>query len=96
MKSSYMDRRVHVIYSGMVQGVGFRYTAMRIAAAANITGWVRNLRDGRVEIVAEGEEKKLNQFLNDIKKGSLGYYIRGVDVQWEDYRDEFGNFDVRF
>ena len=56
------NKRIHVFYSGQVQGVGFRYTVQDIAASFGIAGWFRNLRDGRVEVVAEGKEMDLKEF----------------------------------
>ena len=89
-------KRVHILYSGQVQGVGFRYTAQDIAMSLGITGWVKNLEDGRVEIVAEGKEKDLNEFLDKISKGQLGRYIKNVELSWEKSTGEFDVFDIRF
>ncbi|MFA4991725.1 MAG: acylphosphatase [Candidatus Omnitrophota bacterium] len=89
-------KRVHVFYSGNVQGVGFRYTASDIASAIGVTGWVKNLRDGRVEIVAEAEEGLLKEFLDRIENGQLGSYIRDVDLSWGKPEKEFTAFDIEF
>ena len=91
-----MKKRVHAFFSGTVQGVGFRFTAERIASLARVTGWVKNLRDGKVEVVVEGEEDDLKQFLDRIGTGPLRSYIRDVDVSWEEFRDEFDGFGLRF
>jgi len=91
-----MKKRVHVFYSGNVQGVGFRFTAERAANALRVSGWVKNLRDGRVEIVAEGDGPKLTEFLDRIAKGPLQRYIRDADTAWEDFRGEFNTFDIAF
>lgn len=91
-----MKKRIHVFYSGRVQGVGFRFTAERIAHALGINGWVRNLRDGRVEVVAEGDGPKLTEFLDRIEKGPLQHYIRDADTTWEDSRGEFSTFGIVF
>ena len=87
---------IRIIYSGNVQGVGFRYTAQDIASRLGLMGWVRNLSDGRVEVVSEGEEKKIRQFLNEIEKGFLGRYIKDTDISWKEPTREFNNFDIRF
>ena len=58
--------QVHVFYSGAVQGVGFRYTTQSLARRFDIAGWVKNLRDGRVELLAEGEQEQISQFLKAI------------------------------
>jgi acylphosphatase len=88
-------KRVHVFYSGNVQGVGFRYTVQDIAAKLGVAGWVKNLEDGRVEIVAEAEEKNLNEFLDKILKGALGRYIKNIDATQEEPIKEFKDFDIR-
>ena len=88
-------KRAHVFYSGRVQGVGFRYTVQDIAANLGIHGWVKNLEDGRVEIVAESEEKNLKEFLDKISKGPLGRYIKDADVAWEKPSKEFNDFDIK-
>jgi acylphosphatase len=90
-----MDKRIHVFYSGDVQGVGFRFTSEDVASSLGLAGWVRNLGDHRVEVVAEGDEKDLRQFMariDDIFK----IYIRDTDVEWEEATGEFGGFDIRF
>ncbi|MBU1913485.1 MAG: acylphosphatase [Candidatus Omnitrophica bacterium] len=89
-------KRAHVFYSGRVQGIGFRYTAQNIAENLGIYGWVKNLEDGRVEIVAESEEKNLKEFLDKISKGPLGRYIKDMDVAWENPSKEFNDFSIKF
>lgn len=87
--------RIHVYYSGWVQGVGFRYTAERVAASLGLTGWVRNLDDDRVEAVCEGEETALKEFLQKIK-GSFKDYIKDTDIEWSRATGEFKDFGIRF
>ena len=79
----------------MVQGVGFRYTAQRLAGRYPITGWVRNLPTGQVEVVAEGEEKTLQEFLKVVKE-NFSSYIRNADVEWKPASGQFKNFKVEF
>jgi acylphosphatase len=88
-------KRIHVFYSGRVQGVGFRYTAVSIASELGLTGWVRNLENGGVEAVCEGGEKNLKKFLKKIDEG-LSNYIVKTDVEWEAAADEFEDFDIRW
>lgn len=90
-----MNKRFHAYYSGSVQGVGFRYTVERTAAALNLTGWVKNLRDGRVEMVCEGADSALKDFLQKIEN-IFKVYIRGKDIKWTDATGEFDYFDIRF
>jgi acylphosphatase len=87
-------KRVHVLYSGRVQGVGFRFTAEAIARKLQIGGWVSNLRDGKVEIVAEGEEPVLKNFLTQIAE-EMSHYIINADVSWERPTGEFKDFGMR-
>lgn len=89
-------KRIHVFYAGNVQGVGFRYTAQDIAMSLGLKGWVKNLMDGRVEVVIEGREKDLKEFLDKILKGQLGRYIKDTELLWEKPTMEFDNFDVAF
>jgi acylphosphatase len=90
-----MLQKVHVYYSGRVQGVGFRYTAQDLAQSLGITGWVKNLGDGRVEVVAEGEETALREFLGKLKE-SLVSYIRGQDIDWQPATGGFADFRITF
>ena len=88
--------RAHVHYTGRVQGVGFRYTAEAIAHRTGMKGFVKNLNDGRVELVCEGPKKKIEAFLDEIQKCSLGPYIRQTECQWEAPTHEFDDFRVEF
>ena len=90
-----MAKQIHIYYTGSVQGVGFRFTAEYIANDLGLTGWVKNLRDGGVEVVAEGDEAKLNEFLGRIKK-RMGDYVDDAKVEWREATGEFTNFDIAF
>ncbi len=91
-----MKKRVHVFYSGRVQGVGFRITAEETAQECGVVGWVKNLRDGRVELVAEAEEAILERFLKAIRSGSMKNFIEQVDVSWSSASDTFDEFEIRY
>ncbi len=88
-----MNKRIHVLYSGSVQGVGFRYLAQSAARSHGVTGWVRNLEDGRVEALCEAEEASLNRFLDKIKE-VFGGYIKDAVVEPEEATGEFKGFNV--
>ncbi len=88
------QRRV-VHFAGTVQGVGFRYTAIRVARHHDVTGRVRNLRDGRVEVVVEGEGQEIDAFLGDVQERMRGY-IRDTAQQLQEPTGEFGDFNVAF
>lgn len=90
-----MKKQIHVYYSGDVQGVGFRFTTERIANDLGLTGWVRNLKDGRVEALAEGDESRLGEFCDKIG-ARMGRYISDADIKWREAEGEFKNFDVAF
>ena len=85
-----------MFWSGRVQGVGFRYTTESVALGLGVTGWVRNLPDGRVEALAEGPEKTLRVFLERIASGPMKGYIRGVEIHLEQPTGEFDDFQIRF
>ena len=82
-------------YNGRVQGVGFRFTAESIANDLGVTGWVKNLGDGRVEIVAEQEEDALKDFLERINK-YFARYIQDVGIDWSAATGEFQDFGIEF
>jgi acylphosphatase len=81
-------------FSGNVQGVGFRYTALKIAQGFEVTGYVRNLPDGGVELVTEGEAREREGVLEEINE-QMGEYIRHVDVKTSPATGEFHDFSVR-
>jgi len=91
-----MKKRVHVHYAGRVQGVGFRMTAEDAARELGVVGWVKNLRDGRVEVVAEAEEATLQRFLETIRNSSMRNFIRDAEVSWSDASDAFSEFEIRY
>ena len=90
-----MKKQVHAYYSGRVQGIGFRLSAVRLAEGLGILGWVSNLGDGRVEVVAEAAEDTLKDFLSQIS-GIFSRYIQNIDVEWEPATGEFKDFGVKF
>ena len=96
MKAVKPTHRVHVFYGGRVQGVGFRYTAEAMAQRLGLTGWVKNLPDGRVEIVCEGPKEKIEAFFSEIHQGMLGRHIQKTDCVWEDPTNEYEDFRVEF
>lgn len=89
-----MQARLHVVISGMVQGVAFRYYAQRWASDRGLTGWVRNLIDGSVEVVAEGEKTSLEDLLEQLGEGPRYARVDHLDIDWEEYRGEFSGFSI--
>jgi acylphosphatase len=91
-----MKVRAHVFISGMVQGVFFRSETRDEAKKLGVKGWVRNLSDGRVEAVFEGEEKSVKELVEFCRRGPPGARVTDVDLIWENYAGEFRNFEVRY
>ena len=87
-------QRLHILYSGRVQGVGFRYTARVLACGFDVTGTVRNLPDGRVEIIAEGERVELDEFRKAVQDSELGSFIRHEDARWSEPTSGFRGFEI--
>ncbi len=87
--------RRRVIFKGNVQGVGFRFTACRAAGGPDVTGFVRNLPDGTVEVVAEGESAEIDAFLDDLAD-RMGHHIRDRNEQRGQVTGQFRSFDVRY
>jgi acylphosphatase len=88
-----MRVRKHVYYSGQVQGVGFRYVARNLARDAAVTGFVKNLSDGRVEIVVEGRTAAVDRYLADVAEAMSGH-LGGVEVLDEPPSEEFDAFTI--
>ena len=89
-------KRIHLIVSGKVQGVFYREFARKEAERIGVKGFVRNLRDGTVEVVAEGDDNKLNEFIKSCRKGSFASFVKNVDVKEEKPTNEFEDFEMRF
>ncbi|MEB2793007.1 MAG: acylphosphatase [Caldisphaeraceae archaeon] len=86
--------RLHAFIEGIVQGVGYRYFARRNALRLGIKGYAKNLKDGRVEVVAEGEEEAINAFLEELKKGPMLSRVDRVEYRVENYKGEFTSFKI--
>jgi acylphosphatase len=89
-----MRKRVEVFYTGRVQGVGFRYTTREIAKGFEISGFVQNLEDGRVELAAEGEESEVREFLQAIRTSQLGDHIRSASETWKETTENCKGFVI--
>lgn len=90
-----MAQRRQVTYSGNVQGVGFRYTSHSIARGYEVTGYVRNLPDGRVELLVEGSVDELDRFLGELAEQMAGH-IRSVDCDRRPALGQFAEFAIRY
>ena len=85
---------MQVLYSGQVQGVGFRYTVKSVAAGFDVTGSVRNLPGAGVELIAEGAKDELEAFRQAIRESGLDHFIRQEDVCWQEAKSELRGFEI--
>jgi len=86
--------RAHICISGRVQGVFFRQKTKQQAKSLSVKGWVKNLDDGKVEAVFEGEEEDVKTLVDFCKKGSKGAIVTGFNLDWEQFSGEFDNFEI--
>ena len=91
-----VQKRIHIFVTGRVQGVFFRQSARVMAIKNNVNGWVRNLDDGRVEIVTEGQKQNIDNFVDWCKTGSANSRVDEFELSEENSTDEFENFEVRY
>jgi len=87
-------KRMHIFYSGNVQGVGFRYTVKTLATGFEVTGTVRNLVDGRVELFAEGPKEELEAFRQAIRQAGLEHFIAKEQASWHDATGQHRGFEI--
>jgi len=85
---------MQIYFSGHVQGVGFRYTVKSVAAGFEVVGIVRNLIDGRVELVGEGLKEELESFRNAIREAGMEHFIRNEEINWGEATGEFRGFEI--
>jgi len=88
--------RLHAMIVGYVQGVGFRYFVVDNAVALGLTGWVRNLHNGNVEVMAEGDRQSLGKLLSTLHRGPHGGFVTSVIPEWRSATGEFIGFKVRY
>ena len=91
-----VQKRIHIFVTGRVQGVFFRQSTRVMAIKNNVNGWVCNLDDGRVEIVAEGEKSNINTMVDWCKTGPANSRVDEFELSEENSTDEFENFEVRY
>jgi len=89
-----MEARARILITGLVQGVFFRREMTDLARSLGISGWVRNLPNGKVEALAEGEKKRLDELIRFCHVGPPGAVVRKVEVEWSDYSGEFRGFRI--
>lgn len=89
-----MKARAHAYVSGRVQGVFFRSSVADLAESLGVAGWVRNLSDGRVETLLEGEKESVEKVVEFCRRGPPGAHVRDFEVKWEQWRNEFPDFRI--
>lgn len=87
-------KRIHLVIRGRVQGVYFRASAVREAKRLGLTGWVKNRPDNAVELVAEGEEDQVKDFLAWAQHGPSTARVDKIDTRWRSYTGEFASFTI--
>jgi acylphosphatase len=88
--------RAHILVSGRVQGVFFRDSTRRIAEELGIFGWVKNSNNSKVEAVLEGEKEIIQKLIEWAKKGPVLARVNSIEIEWQDYKGEFKNFEIRY
>ena len=91
-----MNKRVHVYIHGDVTGVNFRYWTAQNAKRLGLTGWVRNADRGLVEAVFEGEEEVVKKMLEKCHKGPEIAWVKKVDIDWQETKGEYLDFEIRY
>ena len=86
----------HIFVSGRVQGVGFRHFTRKNAESLSVKGWVKNLPDGRVEAVIEGDEADVDELINRCQEGPAAAYVKEIEVEEQKEKGAFTDFSVRF
>lgn len=90
-----MEIRVHVLASGLVQGVGYRYFIFHRAINLGLVGYVRNIFSGEVEIEIEGDRSLIEEFIKEVKVGPRAAHVKDLKIEWLDCTKSYRSFEVR-
>jgi len=88
--------RVYIVVTGQVQGVYFRYATKEEASMRGVKGWVRNRKDGSIEMVFEGEKERVKELIDFCHHGPQLAKVSSVKVIWEEYTGQFKDFSIRY
>ena len=91
-----MKKRLHLIIKGRVQGVFYRASTRDAAVKLKLKGWVRNMPDGSVEALFEGDDEALVKVLKWCRNGPPGAYVSKIEERWDEFTGEFDLFDIRY
>ncbi len=86
----------HLIISGLVQGVGYRWVVMRKAEEYNLKGYVKNLYNGDVEVEVEGYRPMIIDFVKELRVGVMSAHVTDVKIEWSEYKNKYKSFDIKF
>jgi len=89
-------QQIHAIVDGRVQGVSYRYFTQQAAYQIGIKGWVRNLHNGTVEVLAQGTEGQLSKFIEFLRKGSPAAAVKEIEVTWQPCNNHCDIFRIRY
>lgn len=89
-------KALYITLYGQVQGVGFRFFTQKTASRLGVVGWVKNMSDGTVEIWAEGRETTLKEFKRAVREGPSHAYVRKMDTQWLEPKEDYSSFHIRY
>ena len=89
-------QRAEILVSGLVQGVGFRYFVIKNAQQLGLKGYVRNLYDGSVLAVVEGEKGLIDELFKKIRVGPRAAYVKNARIEWGKFKNEFSTFEVEY
>jgi len=87
--------RIHLFVSGRVQGISFRWRTRHKAQQIKVLGWVKNLPDGRVEMILEGERERIEELIEWVRKEPFLVKVDNLEKKWEEYQGEFSDFEIR-
>lgn len=96
VENSNQKIRLHILISGRVQGIGFRFFTRRHALSLGITGYVKNLVNGKVKVVAEGKESDMEEFVNKLKRGPSWAMVTDIKIDRREYKGIFKRFSIEY
>jgi len=88
-------KKVKILVKGFVQGVGFRYFVYRNAQALNLSGYAKNLINGNVEVLLEGEDTNIEEMISILKQGPSRSMVNSVELEYDDFHGEYIGFNIR-
>jgi len=91
-----MNARAHIVIRGRVQGVFYRSFTQGVARSLGLSGWVRNMHDGSVEAVFEGEKKKIEEGIRQLRQGPPYARVDDLETEWQPFSGEFAGFSMRY